>query len=95
MQQTQSQRSFVVFYIVGFVLIAVAGGAVWKFWKGRETLEAAQAKEKAEQLAAGPSLAGKRCMVWSATTSARALLEARGADLSHLPSAAATPRAAR
>lgn len=57
MQQTQSQRSFVVFYIVGFVLIAVAGGAVWKFWKGRETLEAAQAKEKAEQLAAGPSLA--------------------------------------
>lgn len=57
MQQTQPQRSFVVFYVIGFVLIAVAGGAVWKFWKGREALEAAQAKEKAEQLAAGPSLA--------------------------------------
>lgn len=42
--------------------------------------------------AAGPSLAGKRCMVWSATTSARAVLEARGADLSHLPSAAVVAR---
>lgn len=57
MQQTQPQRSFVLFYVIGFVLIAAAGGTAWKFWKGREALEAAQAKEKAAQLAAGPSLA--------------------------------------
>jgi len=51
-----AQRSFAVFVVIGIVLIAAAGGAAWHFWKGREARDADQSQEKAQQLAAGPSV---------------------------------------
>ncbi len=50
------KRSFAVFLVIGVILIAAAGGAAWHFWKGREARDAAQSKEKAAQLDAGPSI---------------------------------------
>lgn len=52
----RGNRSFGVFYVIGIVLIALAAGAWWYFLKGREGKEAEEAKAKAAQLAAGPSV---------------------------------------
>jgi len=52
----RGNRSFGVFYVIGIVLIAVAAGAWWYFLKGREGKEAAEAKTKTAQLAAGPNV---------------------------------------
>lgn len=54
--ESPQPRSFVVFYVIGTVLLLAAGGTAWKYFKAREDTQAAQAKEKAAQLAAGPSV---------------------------------------
>ena len=48
--------SFVVFYIVAFVLVAVASAAVWWFWQDKQTRLASEAKTRAAQLDAGPTV---------------------------------------
>src|SRR5258706_2288823 len=48
--------SFVVFYIVAFVLVAVASAAVWWFWQERKNHLAQEAKVRSAQLDAGPTV---------------------------------------
>ncbi|MFO1320954.1 MAG: efflux RND transporter periplasmic adaptor subunit [Burkholderiales bacterium] len=54
--ESSQPRSFAVFYVIGTVLLVGAGGVAWKYFKNKEETEAAQAKEKASLLAAGPSV---------------------------------------
>jgi RND family efflux transporter MFP subunit len=53
---TTSQRSFWIFYLLGFVLIAAVAGGVWYFWQARQQREAQETKARAEAAAAGPSV---------------------------------------
>ena len=46
--------SFLVFYIVAFVLVAVASAAVWWFWQNQRSHLADEAKARAAQIDAGP-----------------------------------------
>jgi RND family efflux transporter MFP subunit len=48
--------SFVVFYIVAFVLVAVASAAVWWFWQDKQSHLENEAKARAAQLDAGPTV---------------------------------------
>ena len=48
--------SFVVFYIVAFVLVAVASAAVWWFWQEKQNHLAQEAKVRSAQLDAGPTV---------------------------------------
>jgi membrane fusion protein, multidrug efflux system len=48
--------SFLVFYIVAFVLVAVASAAVWWFWQNKQNHLADEAKARAAQLEAGPTV---------------------------------------
>jgi len=48
--------SFLVFYIVAFVLVAVASAAVWWFWQNQRSHLADEAKARAAQLDAGPTV---------------------------------------
>jgi membrane fusion protein (multidrug efflux system) len=48
--------SFVVFYIVAFVLVAVASAAVWWFWQEKQNHLAEEAKARTAQLDAGPTV---------------------------------------
>ena len=48
--------SFVVFYIVAFVLVAVASAAVWWFWQEKQNHLADEAKARTAQLDAGPTV---------------------------------------
>src|SRR6185295_5707718 len=48
--------SFVMFYIVAFVLVAVASAAVWWFWQEKQNHLAEEAKVRAAQLDAGPTV---------------------------------------
>lgn len=48
--------SFVVFYIVAFVLVAVASVAVWWFWQDKQNRLAQEAKSRTAQLDAGPTV---------------------------------------
>ena len=48
--------SFMVFYIVAFVLVAVAGAAVWWFWHDKQSHLADETKTRAAQLDAGPTV---------------------------------------
>ncbi len=48
--------SFVVFYIVAFVLVAVATIAVWWFWQDKQSRLADEAKARAAQVDAGPTV---------------------------------------
>ena len=48
--------SFVVFYIVAFVLVAVASAAVWWFWQAKQSHLADEARTRAAQLDAGPTV---------------------------------------
>ena len=48
--------SFVMFYIVAFVLVAVASAAVWWFWQNKQGHLADEAKTRAAQLDAGPTV---------------------------------------
>lgn len=54
--ESPKPRSFAIFYVIGAVLLAGAGGTAWKYFKTKDETEAAQAREKAAQLAAGPSV---------------------------------------
>jgi RND family efflux transporter MFP subunit len=48
--------SFVVFYIVAFVLVSVASVAVWWFWQDKQNHLAQEAKARTAQLDAGPTV---------------------------------------
>ncbi len=48
--------SFLVFYIVAFVLVAVASAAVWWFWQNKQNHLADEARTRAAQLDAGPTV---------------------------------------
>jgi membrane fusion protein, multidrug efflux system len=48
--------SFVVFYIIAFVVVAVASSAVWWFWQDKQNRLAGEAKVRAAQLDAGPTV---------------------------------------
>ncbi len=48
--------SFVVFYIIAFVLVAVASAAAWWFWQDKQNHLADEAKARATQLDAGPTV---------------------------------------
>ncbi|MBI3527645.1 MAG: efflux RND transporter periplasmic adaptor subunit [Betaproteobacteria bacterium] len=48
--------SFVVFYIVAFVLVTVASAAVWWFWQEKQNHLAEEAKARTAQLDAGPTV---------------------------------------
>ena len=48
--------SFLVVYIVAFVLVAVASAAVWWFWQNQQSHLADEAKTRAAQLDAGPTV---------------------------------------
>lgn len=49
-------RSFAIFYVMGIALVALSAWAAWSFWTARETREAAEAKLRAGQQSAGPSV---------------------------------------
>ncbi|CAN0388717.1 unnamed protein product, partial [Phaeothamnion confervicola] len=48
--------SFLVFYIVAFLMVAVASAAVWWFWKDKKDHLADDAKIRAAQVEAGPTV---------------------------------------
>jgi membrane fusion protein (multidrug efflux system) len=48
--------SFMVFYIVAFVLVAVASATVWWFWQDKQSHLADETKTRAAQLDAGPTV---------------------------------------
>lgn len=48
--------SFLVFYIVAFVLVSVASIAVWWFWQDKQNRLAQEAKSRTAQLDAGPTV---------------------------------------
>jgi RND family efflux transporter MFP subunit len=50
------QRSFGIFYLLGFVLIAAVAGSVFYFWQARQQREAQETKVRAAAAAAGPSV---------------------------------------
>ncbi|HEX7952579.1 MAG TPA: efflux RND transporter periplasmic adaptor subunit [Burkholderiales bacterium] len=57
MAAMQTRReSFVVFYIVAFVLVAVASVAVWWFWQDKRNHLVEEAKARAAQIEAGPTV---------------------------------------
>ena len=49
-------RSFGMFLVIGTLIIGAAGFYGWHYFKSRETVQAEQARAKAAQLAAGPSV---------------------------------------
>lgn len=52
----QRRESFVVFYIIAFVAVAVAAGAVWYYWSSKQSHLAQDAKTRARELDAGPTV---------------------------------------
>jgi len=48
--------SFVVFYVIAFVLVAVASVAVWWFWQDKNSHLAEEAKARTALLDAGPTV---------------------------------------
>ncbi len=56
MAATQRRESFLVFYIVAFVLVAVASTTVWWFWQDKQQHLMVEAKARAAQLDAGPTV---------------------------------------
>lgn len=48
--------SFVVFYVIAFVLVAAASAAVWWFWQDKQSHLADEARTRAAQLDAGPTV---------------------------------------
>ena len=53
----QRRDSFVVFYIIAFVVVAIAAIAVYIFWSGKQKNLEAESKERAAQVEKGPLLA--------------------------------------
>lgn len=52
----QRRESFVVFYIIAFVIVAVAAGAVWYYWNNKQSHLAQDAKTRTAELDAGPTV---------------------------------------
>jgi RND family efflux transporter MFP subunit len=52
----QRRGSFLLFYIVAFVAVAVAAGAVWYYWSSKQAHLAQDAKARASQVDAGPTV---------------------------------------
>lgn len=52
----QRRGSFLLFYIVAFVAVAVAAGAVWYYWSSKQAHLAQDAKARASELDAGPTV---------------------------------------
>lgn len=52
----QRRDSFVVFYIIAFVIVAVAAGAVWYYWNNKQSHLAQDAKTRTAELDAGPTI---------------------------------------
>ena len=48
--------SFVVFYVIAFVLVVAASAAVWWFWQDKQSHLADEARTRAAQLDAGPTV---------------------------------------
>lgn len=48
--------SFVVFYVLAFVVVAIAGGGVWWFWHSKQTQLEQDAKVRTAQVEAGPTV---------------------------------------
>lgn len=53
---TQRRDSFFVFYIVAFVVVAAAAGAVYYYWSSKQSHLAQDAKVRAGELDAGPTV---------------------------------------
>jgi membrane fusion protein (multidrug efflux system) len=53
---TQRRDSFLVIYIVAFVVVAVAAGAVYWFWSAKQQRLGEESKVRAAQLDAGPTI---------------------------------------
>ncbi|MEO8628035.1 MAG: efflux RND transporter periplasmic adaptor subunit [Betaproteobacteria bacterium] len=53
----QRRDSFVIFYIVAFVVVAIAAVAVYLFWSGKQKHLEAESKARAAQVEKGPVLA--------------------------------------
>src|SRR5262245_38536522 len=53
---THRRDSFFVFYIIAFVAVAVAAGAVWYYWSSKQSHLAEDAKTRAVQVDAGPTV---------------------------------------
>jgi RND family efflux transporter MFP subunit len=56
MAAMQRRESFVVFYIAAFVAVTLAGGAVYWFWVDKQRANDDEAKVRATQLQAGPTV---------------------------------------
>lgn len=52
----QRRGSFVVFYIVAFVSVVIAAGAVWYYWASKQSHLAQDAKARATELDMGPTV---------------------------------------
>lgn len=53
----QRRESFVVFYIIAFVVVAIAAGAVYWFWSSKQKRVDEEAKVRAAQVEKGPLIA--------------------------------------
>jgi membrane fusion protein, multidrug efflux system len=56
MAAMQRRESFLVFYIAAFVVVTLAGAAVYWFWQGKQQTHDQDAKARAAQLQAGPTV---------------------------------------
>ncbi|MSQ59622.1 MAG: efflux RND transporter periplasmic adaptor subunit [Betaproteobacteria bacterium] len=54
---SNGNKSFAVFYVLGFALLVVVAGAVWFFWKGKEAHQSEEVKTREAALAQGPKVA--------------------------------------
>ncbi|HWH49682.1 MAG TPA: efflux RND transporter periplasmic adaptor subunit [Burkholderiales bacterium] len=52
----QRRESFVLFYIIAFVTVALAAGAVWYYWSAKQSHLVQDAKARAAELDAGPTV---------------------------------------
>lgn len=56
MAAMQRRDSFLMFYVIAFVVVAVAGGAVWWFWHSKQEQLAQDARVRAAHVEAGPTV---------------------------------------
>ena len=52
----QRRESFLIFYIIAFVSVAIAAGAVWYYWSSKQSHLVQDAKNRAGELDAGPTV---------------------------------------
>lgn len=52
----QRRDSFFLFYIAAFVMVAIAAGAVWFYWSSKQSHLAQDARTRATELNAGPTV---------------------------------------